>query len=226
MIVYRYRGIMTLTLLMLLSVMLLIFMLFDDDAIRLHSSLASLRQIYVSHNIELQQISQQQKRTACSEVPLNSTATVTRVAFEQAGFSDSNRHYIWCRRSALFKQSPKKGINEGRFSEMINEESVSLFQGKFGLPNDLVQEQSDYLYWLDKNQTEWTIAGDIYGIIVAEGNLHIAGKGRIRGAVISGGAISTDEKVSIAYRKATVTNLVQLYSQWQRAEKTWHDFTP
>ncbi len=227
MIRLRYRGMMTLTLLVLLSSMLLIFMLFDDDMLRLHSSLISQRQIYVAHNIDLQQLSQRQKATACTEIPLNSTATVTRMAFEQPQFVDSNRHYIWCRRQTLFKQSPKKGINEGQFNLMINAESLSLFRNKFESPPDkLPQDKSDHLYWLDKTKTEWTIEGDIYGIIIAEGDLHISGKGIIRGALISGGSIVTDNTVSIVYRKATVTNLVQLYSQWQRAEKTWHDFTP
>lgn len=226
MIRFRYRGVMTLALLILLSSILLIFMMFDDAELRLHSTLASQRQIYVSHNMNLQQLSQRQKITACAEVPLNSTATVAQISFERPQFADSNRHYIWCQRQALFKQSPKKGINEGKFSEMINEESVSLFRGKFESPHNLAQDKSDYLYWLDKNQTDWIIEGDIYGVIIAEGDLHLSGKGRIRGAVISGGTISTDETVSIAYRKATVTNLVQLYSQWQRAEKTWHDFIP
>ncbi|MDG2959608.1 DUF2572 family protein [Bisgaard Taxon 10/6] len=226
MIRLRYRGMMTLALLVLLSSILLIFMLFDDDVLRLHSSLTSQRQIYVAHNIDLQQLSQRQKATACAEIPLDSAETVTRIAFEQPQFADSNRHYIWCRRQTLFKQSPKKGISEGQFNGMIHAESLSLFRDKFEPPDKLPQDKSDHLYWLDKTKTEWTIEGDIYGIIIAEGDLHISGRGIIRGAVISGGAISTDETVSIVYRKATVTNLVQLYSQWQRAEKSWHDFTP
>lgn len=226
MIGFRYRGMMTLVLLMMLSSTLLIFMLFDDDVLRLHSSLVSQRQIYVSHNMNLQRIGRRQKTTACAKTALNSTATVARAAFGQSQFADGNRHYIWCRRQALFKQSPKKGINEGQFGEMINEESVPLFRGAFESPDNSVRDKSDRLYWLDKTQTEWEIEGDIYGIIIAEGKLHISGKGRIRGAVIAGGAIGTDETVSVAYRKATVTNLVRLYSQWQQAERTWHDFSP
>lgn len=58
---------------------------------------------------------------------------------------------------------------------------------------------------------------------LAEGDLKLTGKGRISGAVITSGNLTLDG-VTLAYGKKTVVALVQQYSQWQLAEKSWSDF--
>ena len=65
--------------------------------------------------------------------------------------------------------------------------------------------------------------GTVQGILVAEGDLTLRGKGRVSGAVITGGNLLL-EGVSVAYGKKIIEPLVQQYSKWQLAEKSWSDF--
>ena len=46
----------------------------------------------------------------------------------------------------------------------------------------------------------------VSGILLAEGDLSLTGKGRISGAVITGGSLKLEGVVTVAYGKAVVTN--------------------
>ena len=222
-----YRGVMTLTLLVLLSTMLFLLLLFDDDILRLHSALVSQRTHYVDQSLLLQVRSQQEKSSACSSVPLDMTGNVYQVVFQRENFIDDNQQYIWCERHALFKQSPTKAIYEGGLNTYIDSDKVSLFESELQpapIPHPI--DKYDHFYWFDRTQTEFQLSGSIYAVIVAEGDLHLSGKGKISGSVITGGILTVDSDVTIVYRKATVKNVVQQQSQWHRAEKSWYDFTP
>ncbi|PVX32384.1 uncharacterized protein DUF2572 [Pasteurella langaaensis DSM 22999] len=222
-----YRGVMTLTLLMLLSSTLLIFMLFDDDMLRLHSALTAHRQHYVEQSSALQEISQQAKRNACAAVPLEISENVYRVEFQLENFPDDNQHYLWCERKALFKKAPKKGNLAQEFHNYINNSHISLFRSQLNAPNFAKSaDKNAEFYWFDSSQTEWNINGNITAVIVAEGNLQIKGKGKIMGTVITAGQLLPEQDIAIVYNKNVVNQVVQQYSQWQRAEKSWYDFNP
>ena len=219
------RGITTLTLLILLSGLLSVIMLFNDDILRLNSALVSQRAIYVEHSFKLQKLSQAQKDQLCSTIPLQSTENSRFVEFDLKQFDDSLKHYIWCKRQALFKQAPRTSVNESTFTEFINELHLPLFQSVLSLPPTVLpKDRRDYFYWFDRNQTEWELKGNIYAVIVAEGDLNITGKGRISGAVITRGKLSKGADVQLAYRRATVAAVAQMYSRWIYAEKSWNDF--
>lgn len=220
-----YRGIMTLTLLILLSSMLFIVLLFDDDILRLHSALTSQRQHYIKQSLTLQELSQQGKPSVCTTVPLEISGNIYAVPFQQDGFEDDNRQYIWCERKALFKKSPTKASFVGEFDTYINRDNLNLFSNQLQpppIPHPV--DKNSHFYWFDKNQTEWQITGNIYAVVVAEGDLSISGKGKISGTVITQGQLTVEPGVTIAYRKATVQWAVQQQSQWHRAEKSWYDF--
>lgn len=67
------RGIMTLTLLILLSGFLLIAMLFNDDLLRLYSSITAQRHRYVEQQLTLQQLSVNEKKRAVNSFPRKKT---------------------------------------------------------------------------------------------------------------------------------------------------------
>lgn len=222
-----YRGMMTLTLLILLSAMLSIVLLFDDDILRLHSALTSQRQHYVQHSLALQAQSQAAKSSVCSTVPLEMTGTVYLASFQQEDFVDDNQHHIWCERKALFKKSPTKATFAGEFDTYLDKDKIDLFKSQLQPPPDPhPTDKNPHFYWFSDAQTEWQLTGNIYAVIVAEGDLHISGKGKISGTVITKGQLTVDPSVTISYRKATVQWAVQQQSQWHRAEKSWYDFTP
>ena len=80
------------------------------------------------------------------------------------------------------------------------------------------------MYWITQNQLE--IKGNVSGhFCSAEGDLTLTGKGRISGAVITGGSLKLGEGVTVAYGKAVVTKLVQEYSQWRLVDKSWSDLS-
>ena len=62
------RGIMTLTLLILLSGFLLVAMLFNDDLLRLYSAIAAQRHRYMEQQLTLQQLSMNEKKTRCEQL--------------------------------------------------------------------------------------------------------------------------------------------------------------
>ena len=62
------RGMMTITLLVLLSSVLLLAMLFNDDLLRLYSSIASQRHLYVEQHLTLQHLSFTEKNARCEQL--------------------------------------------------------------------------------------------------------------------------------------------------------------
>lgn len=57
-----YKGVMTLTLLLLFSAALVLFMLFDDEQLRLYQGINAQRQLFVQQSLALQNISRQQRK--------------------------------------------------------------------------------------------------------------------------------------------------------------------
>ncbi len=76
------KGVVTLTLLMLLSSVLLILLFFDGDLISLHSSIVSQRKIYLEQSLILQRQSISQKEKLCENQPLNNNLKSLKIEFE------------------------------------------------------------------------------------------------------------------------------------------------
>ena len=87
----------------------------------------------------------------------------------------------------------------------------------------LTAQKTPQVYGWRQNQLE--VKGNVSGILLAEGDLTLTGKGRISGAVITGGLLKLEENVTVAYGKAVVTKLVQEYSQWRLVDKSWSDLS-
>ncbi|MCK3657589.1 hypothetical protein A4G18_02375 [Pasteurellaceae bacterium Pebbles2] len=223
-----HRGFITISLLILLSSLLFVVLLFDEDTFSLHHNIIAQRQDYVAQHFALQSRTKQlmQQNQACDHLELSAAGNVATTAISTE-INNTHQQFIWCERQALFKQAPKKNINEGQFVVFIAPEFLPLFQTQL-IQNLAFQpkDKQNYVFWFTPTQNEWQLAGNINGIVVAEGDLLIKGKGKISGAVISKGKISTEDNVTISYRKATVTELTQAFSRWQQVEKTWYDYLP
>ena len=125
-------------------------------------------------------------------MPLNGAEKVKQVFFESNGAEDKVAYSVWCKRAALFKKSPTKGINENMLQDFISSEKQADFQPHFvKVDTTLTAQKTLQVYWITQNQLE--VKGNVSGILLAEGDLTLTGKGRISGAVITGGHIQTDE---------------------------------
>ncbi|PJG84608.1 DUF2572 family protein [Conservatibacter flavescens] len=216
-----YSGMMTLNLLMLLSGFLMLMILFDDDVLRLQMNLVAQRSLYAQNNATLQQQSQTQGQLQCENLSLNLSTHVEQISFEQQIFQGGVKHFIWCERQSLFKRQPRQGILENTLESYINTDIFPIFA------QDLAaQSQIEKLYWFSETNTEFELTGNVRGIIVAQGNLRLTGKGEFRGAIITGGKLQYPDTIRIAYNSRTVSSLVKYFSRWRLAEKSWHDFTP
>ncbi|WP_439242291.1 DUF2572 family protein [Lonepinella sp. BR2474] len=222
----KHRGFVTMSLLILLSSLLLVALWFDDEYFRLHSSMAMQRHRYVQQHSRLQQQFQQQQGHLCDTLALSVAGNMASVAVTSEN-SEEHQQFIWCQRQALFKKSPTKNLNEGQFEKFVDPSAFTLFQANAiqnlkAFPSD----KSNALFWFDQANTEWELSSNINGVVIATGALHIVGKGKITGAVITQGAFSKADSVTLTYKKAVVTDIVQGFSQWQQVEKTWYDFIP
>ena len=219
------KGIVTLTALILLSGLLALILLFDEQIFAFFRSQLSQRKYYVEQSLALQKISQQQQQThICQNLPLNGAEKVKQVFFESNGAEDKVAYSVWCKRAELFKKSPTKGINENMLQDFISSEKQADFQPHFvKVDTTLTAQKTPQVYWITQNQLE--IKGNVSGILLAEGDLTLTGKGRISGAVITGGSLKLEEGVTVAYGKAVVAKLVQEYSQWRLVDKSWSDLS-
>ena len=219
------KGIVTLTALILLSGLLALILLFDEQIFAFFRSQMSQRKYYVEQSLALQKISQQQQQThICQNLPLNGAEKVKQVFFESNGAEDKVAYSVWCKRAELFKKSPTKGINENMLQDFISSEKQADFQPHFvKVDTTLTAQKTLQVYWITQNQLE--VKGNVSGILLAEGDLTLTGKGRISGAVITGGSLKLEEGVTVAYGKAVVTKLVQEYSQWRLVDKSWSDLS-
>ena len=217
------KGIVTLTALILLLGLLALILLFDEQIFAFFRSQMSQRKYYVEQGLALQKISQQQTHI-CQNLPLNGAEKVKQVFFESKGAEDKVAYSVWCKRAELFKKSPTKGINENRLRDFISSEKQADFQPHFvKVDTTLTAQKTPQVYWITQNQLE--IKGNVSGILLAEGDLTLTGKGRISGAVITGGSLKLEEGATVAYGKAVVTKLVQEYSQWRLVDKSWSDLS-
>lgn len=217
------KGIVTLTALILLSGLLALILLFDEQIFAFFRAQMSQRKYYVEQSLALQKISQQQTHI-CQNLPLNGVEKVKQVFFDFNGAEDKVVYSVWCKRAELFKKSPTKGINENMLRDFISSEKQADFQPHFvKVDTTLTAQKTPQVYWITQNQLE--IKGNVSGILLAEGDLTLTGKGRISGAVITGGSLKLEESVTVAYGKAVVTKLVQEYSQWRLVDKSWSDLS-
>ncbi|MBN6078962.1 DUF2572 family protein [Aggregatibacter actinomycetemcomitans] len=222
-----HRGMVTMSLLLLLSAFLLLTMLFNDDLLRLYSAIAGQRNLYVIQQVKLQALSQRTQRERCEQVPLDETGDVFLVPFalEEISFSEGIKHYVWCRRDKLFQKSPVRNLYEGLFAQFIAESGLMTFREHLsGPPKNPVRNQPPSLYWFNADETEWTLGNNVNAVIVAEGDLQIRGQGKISGSVITKGRLTLDEGIKVTYSKSTVAHVVQQYSRWRLAENSWYDF--
>ncbi|WP_439328453.1 DUF2572 family protein [Lonepinella sp. BR2357] len=219
-------GFATISLLILLSSLLLVVLWFDDESFRLHSSIAMQRQRYVQQDRRLQQQFQQQQDSLCETLDLSLAGNMASIAI-MAENSEEHQQFIWCQRQALFKKAPTKNLNEGQLMEFIDPAAFTLFKGKaIQSTQYFSSDNANNLFWFDQAHTEWQINSNINAVVIATGDLHIVGKGKIIGSVITQGTLSKDDAVTLTYKKTVVTDVVQRFSQWQHVEKTWYDFIP
>ncbi|MDC2824473.1 DUF2572 family protein [Rodentibacter pneumotropicus] len=218
------KGVVTLTILIFLSGLLGVILLFDDSTLSFFRAQQMQRKNYVERTLALQRMTSLEKHKACSSLPLDNSDHVRQISINLEGVEDAIQYSLWCQRTAIFKKSPTKGDNQGLLTHFIHLENLDRFRPHFSTPPyPLATNNTPQLYWFPEKQTEWEVNGTVQGILVAEGNLTLRGNGRVSGAVITGGSLAL-EGVTVAYGKKIIEPLVQQYSEWQLAEKSWSDF--
>ena len=218
------KGIITLTILIFISGLLTAFLLLDDNHLSFFRAQQNQRKHYVERTLQLQKMTATKKQTACIDLPLNNNESVKQISIAVEGGADAIQYFLWCERMSLFKKSPKKGDNQGALKDFVTGEKLAYFRPHFSSPPRILNaNKMPKLYWFSDSQAEVEINGTVSAVLIAEGDLKLTGKGRISGAVITSGNLTLDG-VSLAYGKKTVVALVQQYSQWQLAEKSWSDF--
>lgn len=215
------RGVVTLTTLLVLSSVLTVFLLFNETLLQLYSLQTHQYSSYVKQSWSLQQLSQLQKNRVCDTLPLLSDKKSHRFRFSLSELHE-NSQYVWCYRSFLFKYPPRSAVNEQKFDHFIHRHNIDTFRQQF----HRVDSTAPDLYWLTAQNNTWDIEGNKHAVIIAEGDLHIRGKGKIMGTVITAGTLTVDSSVKITYHKSTVEYWLQHLSRWQVMEKSWHDFNP
>ncbi|MBF0751217.1 MULTISPECIES: DUF2572 family protein [Pasteurellaceae] len=225
MILFRGRkGIVTLTILIFLSGLLTIMLFFDDSTLSFFRAQQMQRKNYVERTVALQKMASKEKQKVCSLLPLDNSDRVRQVSINRQGAEDAIQYSLWCQRVGIFKKPPTKGVNQGLLTNFIHLENLDEFRPHFLTPpNPFIENKMPRLYWFQRKQAEWDVNGTVLGILVAEGDLTLRGKGRVSGAVITGGHLVL-EGVSVAYSKKIIEPLVYQYSKWQLAEKSWSDF--
>ena len=218
------KGIITLTILIFISGLLTAFLLLDDNHLSFFRAQQNQRKHYVERTLQLQKMTATKKQTACLDLPLNNNESVKQISIALEGAADAIQYFLWCERMSLFKKSPKKGDNQGALKDFVSGEKLAYFRPHFSSPPKILNaDKVPTLYWFSDPQAEVEITGTVSAVLIAEGDLKLTGKGRISGAVITSGNLTLDG-VTLAYGKKTVVALVQQYSQWQLAEKSWSDF--
>ncbi|NXZ84996.1 DUF2572 family protein [Haemophilus influenzae] len=218
------KGIITLTILIFISGLLTAILLLDDSHLSFFRAQQNQRKLYVERTLQLQKMTAAKKQTACLDLPLNNDESVKQISITLDGATDSIQYFLWCERMSLFKKSPKQGDNQGALKDFVSSEKLAYFRPHFSSPPKILNtNKTPKLYWFSDSQAEVEINGTVSAVLIAEGDLKLTGKGRISGAVITNGNLTLDG-VTLAYGKKTVVDLVQQYSQWQLAEKSWSDF--
>ena len=218
------KGIITLTILIFISRLLTAFLLLDDNHLSFFRAQQNQRKHYVERTLQLQKMTATKKQTACIDLPLNNNESVKQISIALEGAADAIQYFLWCERMSLFKKSPKKGDNQGALKDFVSGEKLAYFRPHFSSPPKILNaNKMPKLYWFSDSQAEVEINGTVSAVLIAEGDLKLTDKGRISGAVITSGNLTLDG-VTLAYGKSVVTTLVQQYSQWQLAEKSWSDF--
>lgn len=215
------KGAALLGVLMLLTSTLFLLLLYDDQGIGFYRQLVFQHQQQQKQHLYLQQQAQEKSKNACISLDPFLPTDSHLLIFKAADTPQSIRQYRWCVREKLFKQIPRKNALIGQFSDYIDQQKFSLFAPHF----DRLDPQGT-LYWFSQSQAHWQIQQDVYGVIIAQGDLTITGQGRIRGAIITQGELHLDPQISLTYHKNTVAYLTQKFSRWQMAEQSWYDFTP
>ena len=218
------KGIITLTILVFISGLLTVILLLDDSHLSFFRAQQNQRKHYVERTLQLQNMTEEKKQTACLDLPLNNNESVKQISITLEGTSDAIQYFLWCERISLFKKSPTRGDNQGALKDFIHIEKLTNFRPRFSSPPKMLNaNKTPKLYWFSDSQAEVEINGTVSAVLIAEGDLKLTGKGRISGTVLTNGNLTLDG-VTLAYGKSVVTTLVQQYSQWQLAEKSWSDF--
>ncbi|MGC7560319.1 DUF2572 family protein [Pasteurella sp. PK-2025] len=221
------RGMMSLTLCMILATLLMGFLLFDDELLHLYTRQAGYQKQFVQQTRLLQQKVNMQGQSACEHLPLTLKGNVHRLTFALSDPSGELRHYLWCHRVSLFHKAPKRGLNPKGLTEYIDLTKLAQFSPLFSTPATAYQgDKTERFYWFSAPQHRLELTGNLNAVIIAEGELVLEGKGKITGAIIAAGNIEQKEGVIVSYRKATVDYWLTTLSRWQQAEQSWHDFIP
>lgn len=216
------RGIITISALLMLSFGLMLLLLLQQDMLRLHAAQAAQRLVYVKQSIALQYLSQQQKEQTCHNLSKQREDNVFKQSFTLQ--NNSLAHYVWCQRKRLFKNRPSQVNNAGRFAHFIDRTLVPQFQTQF---NQVLRDKGwGSIYWFNEQDAVWEINNNVKGIVIATGNLHIKGKGKITGSIITEGHLQLEKGIKVAYNKEIVSYWYAELSDWQVAEKSWYDFNP
>lgn len=220
----KAKGIVTLTMLIMLSSMLVILLLLDDDILNSYGFINSSHHKYVNSHQVLQQKINTMAQVKCQSLPLTGSKNIHQLFFQK---DLSNKEVIvesiWCKRYSLFKQKPNQAYYQNELSQYINLSLMDYFRDKLSSFTYRPYDHSQKLiYFFPESIHRWTINGDYHAIILAEGDLSIEGQGTIYGSVFSTN-LQLSPTVHLEYQANVVNSLVEKYRFWKRVKGSWYD---
>ena len=217
------RGIVSLSVLIILAAWLTLALLFAEDNLAYLRQQSALRSDYMDSFWELQHKSADTKSDPCLGIGSENELTQRIEIVGNARYSDAPLHYIWCERKALFKKPITKKGHIGELKQFVTVTQLLAEPAAFvNAPLYLEPTATPQIYWFPRNKGYTRLNGEVYGIILAEQDFELSGKGTFRGSIITGGALQVNAQAAYAYHAKTVKALS--YGAWHRLAQSWIDY--
>ncbi len=154
----------------------------------------------------------------------------------------------FCRYFPLLGAVPKKNLLLEQWQDYVHEDLLTeLHIFPYVQPLVLTKKMPLSVYYLDKAENEIVVQGTVYALILAKGNLHIRGKGTLRGMIITQGQLyglqrnrygawvedtqrcttkitsRCKDKIRLVYDKNIPILLHQL-GKWAWQKGSWYDY--
>lgn len=181
-----------------------------------------------------------------AEAEQDSKLFVIPYAFRQVESKGQEREesvaqFILCEKQMLFSKKPSKKIVTSVRDYVNTTQNKHFISTKERSIANKNSKNQPHLLWLDnaslstfqskslsfEPQTktiEWRLEQDFYGVVITFYPLHIMGKGRIYGTIISEQMVQYEPSITLSYNKNVVETIMNNYAFWQLAERGWSDF--
>lgn len=249
MIMQLRRGIISLTLLFLLLPLALLTLWGSQTLLTRYAKMGFNHQKAQQSHWRLEQESTdfQKLKQQCAEIKRDDHQPF-RINFSENQGVRQMQFGTFCRYLSLLGDVPKKNLLLGQWRQYVHEDLLGeLHLIPYRTPLILTENMPLSVYYLDKTENEIVVQGTVYALILARGNLHITGKGTLRGMIITQGTLyglqqnrygawiedtqrcsvkvttRCTDKIRLVYDKKIQTLLNQL-GKWVWQSGSWYDY--